>query len=166
MNRARIWSTSDNKVITLLDIENDESVIDIGGRDGFYSKHMLTLTNNITVLDVNDAYFEELQNEGMKTIKADICEYSNGVYDIVFMANVYHDLVNECGLKALQNIQKIVRKKIAILDFKPEVSEFGPPLAIRLDKKRVINDMEKFNFKLVKEEDFISHYFLIFERNK
>lgn len=166
MNGIRTWSTFDHKAITLLSIKNNESVIDIGGRDGFYAKHILSLTNNVTVLDLNDAYFEELENEGIKTIKADICEYSIGSYDIVFMANVYHDLVNECGLKALENIEKIVRKKIAILDFKPEASEFGPPLSIRLDKKRVINDMKKINFKMVREEDFISHYFLLFERNE
>lgn len=152
-------------IVGLLEIKKGESIIDAGGRDGSFAKQMLPFTDDITVLDANDTYFDELKKVGIKTIKADFCEYSDGNYDLVFMSNVYHDFVSECGEKVLKNIEKIARKKIAVFDFKPKHLGFGPPINIRLDRTKVINDMKSINFNLVNEKDFNSHYFLLFERN-
>ena len=155
---------NDKDIIDFLGIKKGYSIIDIGGRDGFFSKKMLEKTDNVTVLDINDMYFDELQKAGIKTIKADICDYSEGSFDLVFMSNVYHDLIQECGDKALKNINKMAKQYIAILDFKPQDTIFGPPVSIRLSKGKVINDMENIGLKLVKEKELRYHYLLLFER--
>lgn len=155
---------TDKNIVDFLEIKKGYSIIDVGGRDGFFSKKMLEKTDNITVLDLNDIYFDELKQAGIKTIKADICDYSSGSFDLVFMSNVYHDIVQECGNKALKNINKIAKRYIAILDFKPEDTMFGPPVSIRLSKEKVITDMESIGFKLVKERELKYHYLLLFER--
>ncbi|MCL5107064.1 MAG: class I SAM-dependent methyltransferase [Candidatus Parvarchaeota archaeon] len=155
---------SDKTIIDFLDIKKEYRIIDVGGRDGFFSKKMLEKANDVTVLDLNDMYFDELKKSGIKTIKADICDYSSGSFDLVFMSNVYHDLVQECGDKALKNISKIAKRYIAILDFKPEDTLFGPPVSIRLSKERVISDMQSIGFKLVKERELRYHYLMLFER--
>jgi SAM-dependent methyltransferase len=155
---------TDDDIIKFLEIKKGYSVIDIGGRDGFFSKKMLEFTDDVTVLDLSSIYFDELKQVGIKTIKADICDYSTDSFDLVFMSNVYHDLVQECGAKVLKNINKIAKKYIAILDFKPEDTIFGPPVSIRLSKNKVINDMKGIGFKLVKEKELRYHYLLLFER--
>ena len=155
---------TDKTIIDFLEIKKGYSIIDVGGRDGFFSKRMLEKTADVTVLDLNDIYFDELKQVGIKTIKTDICDYSSGSFDLVFMSNVYHDLVQECGNKALKNINKIAKKYIAILDFKPEDTMFGPPVSIRLSKEKVIADLESIDFKLVKETELKYHYLLLFER--
>ena len=165
MDKIRKMSgLDDNYIIDFLDIKTEYNVIDIGGRDGFFSKKMLKKTNDVTVLDINDAYFDELKQVGIKTIKADICDYSSGSFDLVFMSNVYHDIVQECGSKALKNINKIAKRYVAILDFKPQGTIFGPPLNIRLSKDKVINDMQGIGLKLIKDNDLKYHYLLLFER--
>lgn len=165
MNEFREMSgLNDKTIIDFLDIKKEYRIIDVGGRDGFFSKKMLEKTNDVTVLDLNDMYFDELEKAGIKTIKADICDYSSGSFDLVFMSNVYHDLVQECGDKALKNISKIAKRYIAILDFKPEDTLFGPPISIRLSKERVISDMQSIGFKLVKERELMYHYLMLFER--
>ncbi|MCL4375941.1 class I SAM-dependent methyltransferase [Candidatus Parvarchaeota archaeon] len=167
MDKIREMSgLADKDIIEFLDIKNGYSIIDIGGRDGFFSKKMLEKTADVTVLDLNDMYFDELQQAGIKTIKADICDYSIGSFDLVFMSNVYHDLVQECGGKALKNINKIAKKYVAILDFKPQDTIFGPPVNIRLSKDKVINDMQSIGLKLIKEKELRYHYLLLFERKK
>ncbi|MCL5976042.1 MAG: class I SAM-dependent methyltransferase [Candidatus Parvarchaeota archaeon] len=165
MDKIREMSgLTDKSIIDFLDIKKGYSIIDIGGRDGFFSKKMLEKSENVTVLDLNDIYFDELKQAGIKTVKADICDYSSGSFDLVFMSNVYHDLVQECRDKALKNINKIAKRYIAILDFKPEDTMFGPPVSIRLSKDKVINDMKSIGFKLVKEKELKFHYLLLFER--
>ncbi|MCL4396937.1 class I SAM-dependent methyltransferase [Candidatus Parvarchaeota archaeon] len=165
MDKIREMSgLTDRNIVDFLEIKNGYSIIDIGGRDGFFSKKMLEKTNDVSVLDLNDMYFDELKQAGIKTIKADICDYSSGSFDLVFMSNVYHDLVQECGNKALKNINKIAKRYIAILDFKPEDTMFGPPVSIRLSKEKVIADLESIHFKLLKEKELKYHYFLFFER--
>ena len=165
MDRIREMSgLTDKTIIDFLEIKKGYSIIDVGGRDGFFSKRMLEKTADVTVLDLNDIYFDELKQVGIKTIKTDICDYSSGSFDLVFMSNVYHDLVQECGNKALKNINKIAKKYIAILDFKPEDTMFGPPVSIRLSKEKVIADLESIDFKLVKETELKYHYLLLFER--
>ena len=165
MDKIREMSgLSDKGIIDFLSIKEGDSVVDIGGRDGFFSKKMLEKTNNVTVLDINDIYFDELEKAGIKTIKADICDYSLDSFDLVFMSNVYHDIAQECSSKALKNINKIAKKYIAILDFKPQDTLFGPPVNIRLSKDRVIKDMQSIGLKLVKEKELKYHYLLLFER--
>ncbi|MGC8533742.1 MAG: class I SAM-dependent methyltransferase [Candidatus Parvarchaeum sp.] len=155
---------NDKTIIDFLNIKRGHSVIDIGGRDGFFSKKMLEKTDDVTVLDLNDMYFGELKQAGIKTIKADICDYSSGSFDLVFMSNVYHDLMQECNEKALENIGKIAKRYIAVLDFKPEDTMFGPPVSIRLSKEKVEEDMKSIGFKLIKEKELRYHYLLLFER--
>ncbi|MEM0143967.1 MAG: class I SAM-dependent methyltransferase [Candidatus Parvarchaeum sp.] len=164
MDKIREMSgLNDPSIIDFLDIKKGYSVIDIGGRDGFFSKKILKKTDNVTVLDLNDLYFDELKKIGIKTIKADICNYSSGLFDLVFISNVYHDLVQECSDKALKNIKKIAKTYIAILDFKPEDTMFGPPVSIRLGKEKVINDMQSVGFRLIKEKELKYHYLLLFK---
>jgi SAM-dependent methyltransferase len=163
-NMREVSGLTDNKIIDFLDIKEGYSIIDIGGRDGFFSKKMLEKSGDVTVVDLNDVYFDELKREGIKTIRADMCEYSEGSFDLVFMSNVYHDLVNECGGKALKNIDKITKRYIAVLDFKPEDTTFGPPVSIRLSKETVIADMKGIGLKLIKETELKYHYLLLFER--
>ena len=165
MDKIREMSgLNDEGIVDFLDIKTGYSIIDIGGRDGFFSKKMLKKTNNVTVLDLNNIYFDELEKAGIKTIRADICDYSSGSFDLVFMSNVYHDLVNECCSNTLKNINKMAKKYIAILDFKPQDTMFGPPVSIRLSKDKVINDMQSIGLKLVKEKELKYHYLLLFER--
>ncbi len=165
MHGMRIFSGLENDdIINFLDIEKGQSIMDLGGRDGFFSIKMLKYTNDITLLDRDDTYFHEVRRYGIKTIKADICSYSDKAYDLVFISNVYHDIKSECGDRALKNLGGIALKRIAVLDFKKEGSEFGPPKNIRLDKEEVEKDMQGIGFRLSKAMDLKFHYLLLFER--
>ncbi len=163
LNMHKINKLDDDSIINFIDIKKGENVIDIGGRDGFFARKILRFTDKVTVLDVNNAYFDQLEKEGIKTINADICSYSKGKYDLVFMSNVYHDIMQECK-DAVTNIEKLARNRIVILDFKPDGATFGPPKNIRITREKVIEDMEKINFEIQKELDLPYHYLLVFKR--
>jgi hypothetical protein len=102
-----------------------------------------------------------LQKAGVKTIRADLCRGQDGIYDLLFMANVYHGIRRACKDAILNNFKMMTRKYVAIMDFK-EDTFFGPPFKIK--KEEVISDMEKHGFTLVRSKDLRFHYITLFKK--
>lgn len=157
-------SANVTEIINFLEVSKGMTVLDIGGGDGIYSKEFLNKSCDVTLLDSYDYNFRELNSIGIKTILKSFCGYVDGEYDLSFTAHVYHDLVHSCKMESLSNLKKISRKFIAVLDFTKENVEFGPPEWLRLDKREVIEDMEKIGFVLKKEKDIPNQYILLFGR--
>ncbi len=162
MRRANLLNPKE--IIDFLEIKEGEKVIDLGGGDGFFTKEILQRTRDVTIIDAYDGSFNELQSMGIKTIKGDICKYDSDQYDLVYISNVYHDLIHSCKESVLKNIPKIAKKRVAILDFKPEVTSFGPPSWLKISKEYVIRDFEVMGFHLTREKDLKTHYLLMFEK--
>jgi 16S rRNA A1518/A1519 N6-dimethyltransferase RsmA/KsgA/DIM1 with predicted DNA glycosylase/AP lyase activity len=150
------------EIVEFLGIKQGDNVLDLGAGDGFFSKEFKKITDNVTALDIDGEYFNELEKLGIKTIKSDICEYHDGLYDMIFIANVYHGIRNVCKDKLLENLNKMAKKYVAIVDFNPERTMFGPPSSIRISKEKIIEEFQQHNFKFVKEKDLKYHYILIF----
>ncbi len=157
--RKRFTDPSD--IAETLGINKEMDVLDLGAGEGFFSKEFVKRAKSVTAIDVDDYYFKELNSMGIITIKADACREIPGAYDLVFMANVYHDLVRECKESVLKNIDKASKRYVAVLDFN-EKRLFGPPF--RVPKQDVVNDFSKMMFKLKLSKDYEYHYLLLFER--
>ena len=149
------------QIVDFLGINSDMEIADLGAGDGFYSKEFVKYAKSVTAIDIDDSYFQDIQSYGIKTIRADLCNYSEGQYDLLFMANVYHGLRRSCKESLLQNMKKMSRKYIEIMDFN-EKRLFGPPF--RVKKEEIIEDMESINFKFKKGLDLEYHYVLLFEK--
>jgi len=149
-----------NEIIDFLDLNEGMKVADFGAGDGRFSYAFKEKGAVVYAFDADDYYFKEMEEKGIKTIKINLCEKIDGEFDLVFMANVYHDLVRECKDSILENLKRIT-KLIAILDFN-EKRVFGPPW--RIKKEEVINDMKKIGFELVKQKDLTYHYLLLFNK--
>ncbi|MGC8496704.1 MAG: class I SAM-dependent methyltransferase [Thermoplasmata archaeon] len=163
--RMRDSAYNVDEIVKFLEIKQGDKILDLGAGDGFFSKELKKITNNVTALDIDDEYFSELEKLGIKTVKEDICKYDYGLYDLIFIANVYHGIRNMCKEKLLENLNKIANKYVAIVDFNPERAMFGPPSSIRISKEKIIEEFQQHNFKLVKEKDLKYHYLLIFKRD-
>ncbi|MGC8497698.1 MAG: class I SAM-dependent methyltransferase [Thermoplasmata archaeon] len=149
----------ENEILDFLEVSGDTSILDAGCGDGFYTKMFIKRSKNVTAIDLYSDFFEELNSIGVKTYKADICTFDRGTYDLIFLANVFHDL--ECQGEVFERLYKICNSRVAILDFKLD-TPFGPPESIRIPKEKMISIFEGNKFKLVKEKDLKYHYFLIF----
>jgi len=139
------------------------SVIDLGCGDGYFTKMFLKKCSKVACADLDDTHFGELSSMGIETFKADICTFNQGTYDLVFMSNVFHDLVRSCGESFYENLRQLSRKYVAILDFKLD-TPFGPPKFVRIPKEKVIEILQPWGFRFVKEKDLGTHYFLLFEK--
>lgn len=150
-----------NEIVKFLDIQNDWDVADLGAGDGYFSKEFIKYAKSVTAVDIDDTFFNEMNSLGIKTIKADLCKFSEGNFDLIFIANVYHGIRMECKDSFLNNIKNMAKKYVAIMDFN-ELRMFGPPM--RVKKEDVIKDMAKYGFVIYKEKDLKYHYLLIFEK--
>ncbi len=151
----------EKEILDFLEVREDMSILDAGCGDGFYTKMFIKRSKNVTAIDLYTDFFENLNSLGVKTYKADICTFDLGTYDLVFLANVFHDL--ECQEEVFEKLYKICNNRVAILDFKLD-TPFGPPKSIRISKEKMINMFEGNMFKLIKEKDLKYHYFLIFKK--
>jgi len=156
-------NSDENAILEFFDFSENCSLLDLGCGDGFFTKMFLKRCRNITGVDLDDSYFEELQKVGIMTYRSDICSFNQGKYDIIFMSNVYHDLAWKCDGSFYKNLYEMSKKYLAILDFKMETA-FGPPKRIRLPKERIIENFESHRFKFVKEKDLNTHFLLLFEK--
>ncbi len=150
-------------IASFLEIRQGEKVIDIGGGDGFFSQAFKKYTPNVYLLDVENWSNQDFKKIGINYIESNFCHFSGDEnFNIGFMANVYHDFRLECRDKTLNNLQRIISRRIGILDFIPGKAFFGPPF--KLEEDVVINDMESIGFKLTKKTYLPYHYYLIFDR--
>jgi cyclopropane fatty-acyl-phospholipid synthase-like methyltransferase len=102
-------------IVKFLDVKEGNSVLDLGAGTGVFSKEFIKVTKNLTALDLNNKYFRKLEKLGIKTVKADICEYHDGNYDLILIANVYHHVRNICNEKFFENLNKMSKKYVAII---------------------------------------------------
>lgn len=150
-----------NEIVEFLGIRRDWDVADLGAGDGYFSREFVKYAGSVTAIDIDDTYFPEMQALGIKTVKADLCTYSEGKYHLLFMANIYHGLRRTCRDALIKNIENMCSGYLAVLDFN-EKRLFGPPF--RVKKEEVIQDFSSVDFRVLKVKDLEFHYLILFEK--
>lgn len=161
MGGMRNASFNEDEIIGFLGIKEHMSVLDLGAGDGFFAKMFVNIGAEVTAVDRNSEYFEDMNDLGIATKKGDICTFDEGKYDLVFIANVLHDL--DCHATLPNNLSKMVKNELAILEFK-EDTPFGPPSDIRLSPEDVGGIFEPAGFKLIKQKELKYHYIMLFRK--
>ncbi len=161
MGRMHESSFDKNEIAEFIGVKDGLSVLDLGAGDGFFSKAFADRGAKVTAIDINDRYFKEMNNAGISTKKADICSFNEGAYDIIFMANVLHDL--DCKKAVASNIYSMAAKNLAIIEFK-EDTPFGPSRDIRLNPEDVRRIFEGVGFRQSKAKELKYHYLIVFEK--
>ncbi|MGC8584673.1 MAG: class I SAM-dependent methyltransferase [Thermoplasmata archaeon] len=151
-----------DEIINFMEPDSNMEIVDLGAGDGYFSMSFLNKYKSVTAVDIYDGFFNKLNELGIKTIKADLCNFDQGSWDVSFMANVYHGLRRDCRENLLNNIYSITKKYFFILDFNPNVDFFGPPF--KLKKETVISDLNSAGFRYIKDRDLKYHYIIKFEK--
>ncbi|MGC8580783.1 MAG: hypothetical protein ACP5MW_00335 [Thermoplasmata archaeon] len=104
------------EIMGFLEIKKEWDIVDLGC-DGFFSKGFFKYGKSFTAIDINPTYFTELNKLGIITKKANLCNFSEGGYDLTFMSNVYHGSRQGCKESVIKAIGNITKKYFAIMDF-------------------------------------------------
>jgi ubiquinone/menaquinone biosynthesis C-methylase UbiE len=160
------------KIFDIIGLEKEMVFADLGCGTGYFSIPASSRVKEVIVLDVQHEMLDILRNkirkEGIKNIWTILSEESSiplpdGSVDVLFMANVFHELEDKTLI--LREVKRVlaIRGKLVIIDWKKMEMDFGPPLEERLTEEEVISVCKKNGFEVrVKKAAEPYNYVLVF----
>jgi ubiquinone/menaquinone biosynthesis C-methylase UbiE len=121
-----------------------KTVLDVGTGTGVFAEAFSRLSLDVTGIDTNVELLAVAREcvPGGRFLKAPAEEIPFGaaLFDLVFLGHVLHE--TDDRLKALQEARRVVRGRVAVLEWPYQGDEHGPPLEHRL-KPEDIEDLVK-----------------------
>lgn len=179
-----------DEILKELDIQGDETFMDVGCGDGHNAIKVLEDYNHkgtVYAVDIYDASIEDMEAykkennvENLINIEADITEGIPGVedssIDIVLMVNVFHGFKASRKLdEAIEELKRIVSDdgKIVIMDYKAWDVPNGPPTKVRSSPDELEELFNRHGLKNIYLNEEIgedipegkSHYLIMFKKD-
>lgn len=178
LEEPRNWQDTE-EIMDRLHLRAGDIVADIGAGSGYFTMPLasrvgekgLVFAEDIQIEMINylSRKVEELELKNVRVIfgKPDDPSLLDNFFNLVFLANTYHELGNPFLL--LENIKKDLRHygKLAIIDWDPaKQSPFGPPIEVKVPENTVIKELERSGFELVEKHNFMPYHYLLVFRKK
>ena len=158
-----------------LDLLKPEVLVDIGAGTGFFAVPFAKKMEHGTIYacDLSEDMLKLLKENIPDDTRADIIPVrmdeneiplETEIADLVFMANLHHELAEPP--KLLAEAYRVLKRtgKMAIIDWKKDAS-FGPPPSIRVTNDIIRTHMSETGLVNIQEYDVLKfHYFLVGEK--
>ena len=159
------------KVISLLDLEHEDVVLDLGAGTGFLTFPLSEIVENgkVYAVDVQEEMLEELrkkcEEKGCENIEVILSEegripISDKEVNKCFLLNVLHEIED---MKTLDEIYRIIQNeaKICIVDWdKDVITERGPPTHERFTLNEAVELLEGHDFVITDKGRLEDHYWI------
>jgi ubiquinone/menaquinone biosynthesis C-methylase UbiE len=168
-----------SEVVAALDLSPGSTVADLGAGTGYFSRYLSRAVGErgtVFAVDVEERLIEHIRKraELEKTpnvipvlASADDPRLPYGSIDVVLIVDTYHHFNDR--LTYFRRLARALERggRIVVIDwFKRELAK-GPPLAHKLPRKQVVEEMTTAGYELVGEPSLLPYqYFLIFERRR
>ena len=163
------------EVLKALEIPKTAVVADIGAGGGYFTEKFskyLDPSGHVYATDVQDVMIEKLKDRvkkrhlnNVEVIRSDFDDpkLPENSCDLIFFSSVYNEINDRSSyMKKIKTALKQGRR-VAIIEFSPDLIDLGPPMNMRLQPKQVIQELTAAGFRLIKSYDFLPReYFLIF----
>jgi ubiquinone/menaquinone biosynthesis C-methylase UbiE len=134
------------------------SVLDVGTGSGVFAEAFVNTGLEVAGADVNPEMIAAAKAHvpagRFESAPAEKMPFEDQSFDMVFMANVFHEVDDQ--VQTLTEAKRLARKRIAILEHPYKEQPFGPPMNHRL-KPEQIRDFAKQagldNVKIVELEN-------------
>jgi ubiquinone/menaquinone biosynthesis C-methylase UbiE len=172
-NPQRRKTMPPEEILQISGLKKGQIMVDIGAGIGYFSipaSEIVGKTGMVYALDINKELLDELdkrtaenkiENIESVLIKSNNFLIENDFVDHVFLCNVYHEL--EDTIEFIKRVKEIMKDGacLTIVDWQKKSMEMGPPVDHRIDKLKVIQDLEKNNFFIIEEMDYKEMYYII-----
>ncbi len=163
MSEERKKWQNPERIVELAGIKEGMHVADIGSGPGFFT---VPIARKVGMKGVVYAVEKErdmivylkkrIKQEGLeKTVRivnlpAERTSLASSSIDLVFMANVFHDINDHKAL--LKELNRILKDNgtVVNIDWKKRFTSQGPPLQLRISMKEEVSIFERSGFRLVK----------------
>ena len=117
-----------------LEAGNFKTVLDVGVGSGLFAEAFFRRGLKVSGVDINPhmltAARQFVPQGNFQEASAEVLPFPDVTFDVVFMGLLLHK--SDEPLKALQEAQRVARKRVCILEWPYSQSEFGPSLTNRL----------------------------------
>jgi len=133
-------------------MKDSHSILDVGTGSGLFAEQFAVKGLKVTGLDVNPEMLPAAQ-EFVPTgeFKLGIAEklpFNDESFDIIFMGLLLHE-VDDLS-KALSEANRVVKQRLAVLEWPYEEQSFGPPLEHRLSFEQIETAARQAGFKNIR----------------
>lgn len=164
------------EVVQALNLKAGMSVADVGAGTGYFSRHLSSAVGDsgtVFAVDVEPGLVVHLRDRAETEKTANVVPVlgSNdnpripaASVDAILIVDTLHHVDDRPAY--LRRLRSALRPggRIAVVDFKKEESDVGPPIAHRLAREQVLAEFELAGYRLVEEPAFLTYqYYLVFE---
>lgn len=152
------------KVLQIVDLNQSDVIMDVGGGDGFYSSLFSERCSKVYYVDASDPAVEMVREKfsrlpgNITILQEDICT-TDLPKDLtkVFFSNSFHDL--GCREKLLDRLKEVsdTAPAVILVEFKKE-SSIGPPEPVKIHSDELDRIFERHGYRLRKRETLQEHY--------
>ncbi len=144
-----------------LDGIDARTMLDIGTGTGVFAEAFGKRGLMVSGIDPNPEMLEAARKfvpEGdFKPGTVEEIPFDRASFDLVFLGHVLHE--SDDPLKALQEVGRVAKLRIAVLEWPYQAEEFGPPLAHRMQPEQVETLARQAGF-ICREKVELSHMVL------
>jgi len=164
-----------DEVLRALALRPGESVADIGSGSGYFALRLAAAVSpkgRVYAVDVDPEMVRHLNRRlrdagttNVTTILSapDDPLLADGSIDRFFICDTWHHIDDQTKYLAL--LKKMLRPggEVVMIDFKKEETPMGPPLAMRIARDALVQQIQAAGFRLATEHTFLPYqYFLVF----
>ena len=125
-----------------------KTVLDVGVGSGLFAEAFYRRGLKVSGVDINPHMLpiakQFVPQGNFHEASAELLPFPDASFDLVFMGLVLHE--SDEPLKALQEARRVARKRVCILEWPYLQSEFGPPLAQRLNSTDIADLTQQAGF--------------------
>lgn len=156
-------------------LDSDTVLADLGCGSGYFTIPASLIVRKVYAIDMQqemlDIVREKIRKGKLKNIETILSKESSiplpdKSVDVLFMANVFHELDDRGGI--LKEAKRILscRGRMMIIDWKKMEMEMGPPVGERLTEEEVVSVCEDGGFRiLMRLEAGPYNYMLVFGKS-
>ncbi len=157
-----------------LDLEGNETVVDIGAGTGFVARPLAERWPGVTMItvDISPKMKEIVEQRagaaGLKNIRPLLTdgrtiELADGVANVILLVNVLHELADDPIL--LAEARRILKRagQLVLVDWKQDLTPVGPPVEERIGGAAAMELVATYDFVPSAELDLYPyHYMMVF----
>jgi ubiquinone/menaquinone biosynthesis C-methylase UbiE len=174
MEDRKTWQDPEN-ILAVTEIKSHFVAVDLGCGSGFFTIPLSQKVKKVYGIDVQKEMLELLEEKIRKlriknielrlSREAEIPLEKESV-DLLLSINALHEFTDK--QRMVGEMQRVLKQVGAalIVDFKKKNTGFGPPVSIRVSKKKAIDLFEEAGFVTSRNQELPYHYLLVFSKKK